>query len=87
MSFHDLIRQKAAGASESRKVPEAASAAAAPVREASSGVSGDGRFDPAKYSVKRVVEYVEEHPDEAEAVYQAELSGKARSSLLSALGE
>jgi hypothetical protein len=40
-------------------------------------------YDPAAHSVAEVQEFVAEHPDEAGAIYDAELAGKARSSLLS----
>lgn len=87
MSFHDLIRRAAEGASKSRPAPKAPSAAPAPLTGQNRAVSDDSVFDPSQHSVKGVLAYVEDHPDEAEGIYQAEASGKARSSLLSALGE
>jgi hypothetical protein len=87
MSFHDLIRRKADGASKSPSAPKAPSSTPAALTGQNRAVSDDLAFDPSKHSVKGVLAYVEEHPDEAEGIYQAEASGKARSSLLSALGE
>lgn len=42
-------------------------------------------FDPGDYTVNEVIAYVEEHPDEAQAVYDAENAGKARVTLLTDL--
>jgi hypothetical protein len=42
----------------------------------------DGGFDPGEHTVAEVQDYLEEHPDEAEAVLAAEADGKGRSSLI-----
>jgi hypothetical protein len=42
-------------------------------------------FDPSEHSVHDVLAYVEEHPDERDAVRAAERGGKGRVTLLSAL--
>jgi hypothetical protein len=39
-------------------------------------------YDPGAYTVADVQAYVTEHPDELDAIYAAEQSGKARSTLL-----
>jgi hypothetical protein len=39
-------------------------------------------FDPSGHSIADVKTYVEAHPDETQAIYDAESEGKARSSLL-----
>lgn len=39
-------------------------------------------YDPGAHTVAEVQAYVTEHPDEADAIYQAELNGSARSTLL-----
>jgi hypothetical protein len=44
-------------------------------------------FDPSEHTVPEVIAYVEENPDELEAVYVAEGADKARSTLLSKLDE
>jgi hypothetical protein len=44
-------------------------------------------FDPAEHNVDDVLAYVEENPDEREAVFDKEKEGKARVTLLEALGE
>ena len=44
-------------------------------------------FDPGEHTVDEVKEYVESHPDELEAVYEAEYSGKGRSTLVTWLEE
>jgi hypothetical protein len=44
-------------------------------------------YDPSAHSVKKVLAYVDDHPDQAEAIAAAEAEGKARSSILSALSE
>lgn len=41
-----------------------------------------GSYDPGAYTVMEVQDYVTANPDEVDAVYQAELTGKARSTLL-----
>lgn len=87
MSFHDLIRRKAGDGRDDRQAGAGPQPASAPVRAASEAVSGGVGFDPSEHSVKGVLAYVDKHPDEGESIYNAEASGKARSSLLSALGE
>jgi hypothetical protein len=42
-------------------------------------------FDPAAHTVAEVEEYVEEHPDEVEAILDLEEQGKARSTLIAFL--
>jgi hypothetical protein len=42
----------------------------------------DGDFDPGAHTVSEVEEYIAAHPDEAEAVLEAERTGKARVSLI-----
>lgn len=44
-------------------------------------------FNPGSHNMTDVLTYVAEHPDEREAVLEAERAGKARVSLLSALEE
>jgi hypothetical protein len=48
-------------------------------------VAGPETFDPGAYTVADVLAYVDEHPDEAAAVRDAEAAGKARVTLLEAL--
>lgn len=88
--FADLLRQQAADARLRRD--GAVEASTPPTVENVSQIASQepvraSVFDPADHSVKKVIAYVDEHPEEAEAVYAAEAAGKARSSLLSALGE
>jgi hypothetical protein len=45
--------------------------------------SDDEGFDPGEHTVAEVEQYLEDHPDERDAVLDAEASGKSRSSLLS----
>ena len=45
----------------------------------------DGSFDPGDYTVTEVIGYVEDNPDELEAVIAAEEAGKARVTLLTHL--
>ena len=45
-------------------------------------VLGGEVFDPSAHTVDDVKAYVTEHPDEVQAVYDAEVAGKARTSLL-----
>ncbi len=47
--------------------------------------SASGAYDPGEYAVADVVTYVEEHPDQLDAVYAAEEGGKARTTLLTQL--
>jgi hypothetical protein len=44
-------------------------------------------YDPAAHTVDEVKEFVTEHPDEAQAMYDAELAGKNRATLISWLEE
>jgi len=46
------------------------------------GVQAEGGYDPGAYTVDEVKAYVAEHPDELDATYSAEQSGKARTTLL-----
>jgi hypothetical protein len=39
-------------------------------------------FDPSKHNIEDVKKYVTDHPDQVQAVYDAEAEGKNRSSLL-----
>lgn len=59
---------------------EAAEDVTAEVDEAAADVTP--AFDPAEYSVAQVKQYIEEHPDEKDAVLALEAAGKARKSLL-----
>lgn len=40
------------------------------------------KFDPGDHNIDEVKSYVDDHPDEVQAVYDAEKAGKARVSLL-----
>jgi hypothetical protein len=42
-------------------------------------------YDPGDFTVAEVMEYVNEHPDDARAIYDVEVAGKNRSSLVSQL--
>lgn len=42
-------------------------------------------YDPGQHTVADVLAYLEEHPDQRQAVLDAEEAGKARTTLLSAL--
>lgn len=42
-------------------------------------------FDPGDHTVAEVLAYVEEHPDQTDAIREAEQDGKARTTLLTAL--
>lgn len=42
----------------------------------------DTGFDPGEHTVADVQTYITDHPDEVDAIYEAEQSGKARSTLL-----
>lgn len=44
-----------------------------------------GTYDPGQWTVAEVVAYVQAHPGELDAVYDAEAAGKARSTLLAQL--
>jgi hypothetical protein len=48
--------------------------------------AGEG-FDPGAHTIAEVLAYVSEHPDEIDAIYGAELAGKARVTLLDKLKE
>jgi hypothetical protein len=48
---------------------------------------GEGEFDPSDHTVADVLEHVDDHPDEAQGIYDAELLGKARTTLLNGLEE
>ena len=47
----------------------------------------DGEYDPGDYTVAEVQEYVEENPTEIQAVYDAEIAGKNRVTLVTWLEE
>lgn len=49
--------------------------------------SEDGAYDPSQHSVDEVLAYVEENPDQKDAVLQAEESGKNRKGVTTALSE
>lgn len=51
----------------------------------SAGDEEDGGFDPGDYTVTEVIGYVEDNPDELEAVIAAEQAGKDRVTLISHL--
>lgn len=57
--------------------------APAPESVAPAEIEGDAAvaFDPADFTVEAVKDHVEAHPDEAEAVLDAEAEGKNRSTL------
>ena len=42
-------------------------------------------YDPGGYTTAEVVAYASDHPDELDAIYQAEVDGRARSGLLAQL--
>jgi hypothetical protein len=44
--------------------------------------SSPGTYDPGADTIDAVKAYVEAHPDETDEVYEAELAGKARTTLL-----
>lgn len=44
-------------------------------------------FDPAEHNVAEVLEHIEEHPEQAEAVAAAEAEGKDRSTIAAAVEE
>ena len=44
-------------------------------------------FDPAEHTAKEVIAHVEENPDEAEAIAEAEAEGKDRSTVAAAVEE
>lgn len=52
--------------------------------EADEGGDDEG-YDPSDHTVDDVLDYVADHPDEHDAVLQAEKDGKNRSTLVSAL--
>ena len=57
-------------------------------RTLSAGKStAEAEYDPAEHTVEEVKEYVEEHPDQAEEILEAELEGKERKTLVPALEE
>jgi hypothetical protein len=39
-------------------------------------------YDPSDYNVPEVLDYIEEHPDERDAILAAESAGKGRTSIL-----
>jgi hypothetical protein len=43
--------------------------------------SSPPKYDPADHSVKEVLAYIEEHPDDADRVLEAEAAGKNRTSI------
>lgn len=75
-----LARVESIYGGEAPKAPEAVEAAPAP-----SEPSGDDGFDPADYKVEDVIAYAEQHPDEVEAIINAELEGKGRVTIIEAL--
>jgi len=46
------------------------------------GDGGAGVYDPGQYTVDQVNAYVEAHPEERDAVLDAEAAGKARAGIL-----
>lgn len=42
----------------------------------------DGEFDPGDHSIPDVKKYVDENPDESQRIYDAEVEGKGRQTLL-----
>lgn len=44
--------------------------------------SEEGDFDPSTRTIDQVKAYVNDHPDQVQAVYDAEVAGKNRTSLL-----
>jgi hypothetical protein len=60
--------------------------ASEPEPESASATEAEA-FDPAGHTVADVVAWVDAHPDQGQAVYDAELDGKARTTLLTALEE
>lgn len=49
--------------------------------------SAPAAYDPGEHTVAEVLAYADEHPDELRAIYDAEVAGKARSTLLDGLVE
>jgi hypothetical protein len=52
------------------------------VESVEGSVPGPGLFDPAEHTIDQVKAYVNDHLDDAQRVYDAELDGKARATLL-----
>lgn len=75
MTFYDQPNRESVGVA-----PLDAATGAAPKEAPTSAV-----FDPGAHTVAEVLEYLEDHPGEAETVGAAERAGKARSTLLDAL--
>ena len=48
-------------------------------------VPTNGEFDPADYTVAAVIEYAQEHPDDAADIYDLEAAGRNRTTLLTQL--
>lgn len=59
--------------------------AALPLPEPEPPPVGEGGYDPGEHTVAEVLEYVADHPDQAENIREAEENGKARTTLLDAL--
>jgi hypothetical protein len=54
--------------------------------EVDPGSGPGGGYDPGEHTVDDVLDYVDKHPDEADAVLAAEEAGKNRTTLVAALG-
>lgn len=52
------------------------------VEDVEGGDTTGGVFDPADHTVDEVKKYIADHPDEVQRVYDLEVDGKARTTLL-----
>lgn len=82
-TFADILRQQYDAARRS-DVPGSAVETS---DEAESDVSDGLSFDPADFTVAEVLDYLEEHPEDAAAVRAAEEAGENRSTLIAALDD
>ena len=80
--LHGLFRRKRLGAAESAHPTATPSEPLEAAREQNTGAPEALAFDPGAHTVNAVREYLDEHPDERDAVLAAEAAGKARKSIL-----
>ena len=81
--LHGLFRRKRLEAAASAHPAATPSEPLEAAREPQSAAPEAPAFDPGAHTVNAVREYLDEHPDERDAVLAAEAAGKARKSILS----
>lgn len=76
-------RPRVAGATSDGFTPVSAESFAAVEAGGEDEGSNVSDYDPADHTVEEVKAYIGEHPEQADAILELELNGKARSGLLS----